>query len=723
MTPADNASALPAAIAPAWHIRSRQANGLYLLHISLYAGCLGFLWAIASSVDAGNGSTNLWNLYMRGWAWSFGAAALVPLLLGPLQRSVYEGRPEFFAVLLGALHLCALWCLHLPVGTAGWCAAALKSALVAVVVALLILRKLRFSVERGRQADQLMLGLAPVVAVAILVWFQGPRDWPPVLTGWAVVIALAVAAVCALGTWRQQPAKPSKLLDLAVLLGLAYLLFPWRPNVDIFHQNYFLGPIHDVMHGRYMFAPTRCQYGVTLIYAMAGFYKLTGFAVGHYSLTVLTAFLYLGLFWALWAFVLHRFGSRLLALAALAVALVTNRFGYWGDTWDPILYPSVGPWRFGLPLLTVLASWWRLRRGVKSRAIELFFVALSSIWAFEVFVYALAGYIAFCVLEAWTEKDGFAAGLGQAGARLAEALLWSAAANALLVGITYLGTGKILDYKTYWLFVGGYGAGHGFLQPDLHTPWFLVAFLSFLSCVAVFRQLLRGDRRRILALVGALAALGAAEYSYYIMRAHQSNLRYVGVPSIVAFFILLDLALAGRGLSRWIKASAVAAAIFTGGVAVLTAGGTVLNCMPRQSWTPIVNGNPGFERFFYLMHNPPVLNDRCKEAARLIAVHAPDAKEIAILLDGDQSTQAHLISGTIDPSGWSNVSEEEEIPYEVENPDPGLKAGDVVIMEQNPAIIGKLNLARTQALQRHFKLELLENGGAAVCAVRLAPLQ
>jgi hypothetical protein len=697
--------------------KAARHEGLYQLLLASYGGALGLLFVLRST-PAFNTPKVLRSACLEAWACAALGAAAAAWAWRALRRRFYEGRREFYPVLLCGQHLALALALRVPLGSPNWSTHTLWAAALWSLGSLLSLRWLRAATEeQAEQADQLALGLAPVLALAVLLWIHGLPDWPWLYSAGA----LACGAALSIAVERGPAVNGRRLWTALGALLLVAVLWPWKPGLDAQHQGFFLGPVQQVLHGNMMFANARCQYGIAPIYAMAACFRLSGLPPSYHGMTVLTALAYLPYLAVLWALGLRQLRSAALAAAGLALIVATNRFGYWGREWEPILYPSVGPWRFAPPLLILLAAAWRGRAPGRTRAAELAFAGLASIWSLEAALYGLPAYAVFLALEAWQGEDRASARIR----RWARGLAWMAAAVALahaaLALLTYAAAGQWPHYGVYLGFFTAYGGELGFLQPDPRQPWFLLAFLPFAACAAAAIAVLRGERRRAFALAGALGALGVLQFSYFLFRAHPSNLRFIGVPSILAFFLLLDLAWAQAALPLVLRRTALFAAAALTALAVLLALPSVRQALPEQGWAPETEAGLGWGAFWRDLREPPVHSARAAAAAALAAEMLPGQRQVTMIFDPLDELEAHLRGDTVDPNGIGAAQQDILAPF-TEPLDAGLGEGSVLIGAQDPATLTGLSEARDQLLRRRFSYSVLRCAPEGVCAYQLHAL-
>ncbi|MGH9289457.1 MAG: hypothetical protein ACRD0V_14410, partial [Acidimicrobiales bacterium] len=334
-------------------------------------------------------------------------------------------------------------------------------------------------------------GLWWIVAIAMLRRAASDREWGRVTSGarapawsWAIaglllvpvalaftavgsisvpVLLLGAALVAAVLLLRERVRLPalSGWLGAVVDLGLVALLLLGVPNLVIFttgdpatafdtaiiqfHQNFFLGPANQILHGDAMLVDVLSQYGVGSIYFLAGAFMVIPMGNGTLGLVegVLSALVFVGTFATL------RIAgvSRLLAGSAMAVGVIVVVYG--------LQYPlggllQHGAFRFGLPVGVLVGAvaescWPRI--ATPARALQLLTVAVASIWALETFAYTMLTVVAVAAIWVVTLPRGH---------RRREAVRWGVqiaaaciVAHLVLAGATLATTGELPDWGWY----------------------------------------------------------------------------------------------------------------------------------------------------------------------------------------------------------------------------------------------------------------------------------
>ncbi|HXC65316.1 MAG TPA: hypothetical protein VNZ67_13220, partial [bacterium] len=349
---------------------------------------LTYVAILAAQNNQALSQAKVWSLFR--WAWLLAPAGGLAAAWGwrGLERRAWQGHPAFYPLLLTASHLACAMAVLLPPwpNDPAWPLHTLALALALYGAALLALRLPSLG-SGSRVLEGVSVAGGPLAAVAVLAGFGGLSSLNPVQ-------AAAVAAAGALLAWRVlRPGAPDRIpwnaADWVVLAVLLWWLLPWGPLPDLHHEGFYLGPVNDLLHGRAVLVGTSCQYGVGVVYGLAAIFTLLHLLPSFEGLWCLDALLFLAVYLAAYPFLRRLLHSRLLAVLAILVAAVAERF-------DPVLnvdnaaYPSVGPLRFGLPLLLLLAAWHRRQGGepgLRPRLAEGLVLAVAGLWSLETLVY------------------------------------------------------------------------------------------------------------------------------------------------------------------------------------------------------------------------------------------------------------------------------------------------------------------------------------------------
>lgn len=468
----------------------------------------------------------------------------------------------------------------------------------------------------------------------------------------AIGIGLAAAAIAAYGRVALHHAgRWGWALD-AVVIGLLVLAIPdlvvfanpvgipnsfFDPGVVQFQMDYILGPTNQLLGGGALLVNDPVsQYGVGLIYFLAGWFHLVPIGYGTFGFLdgLLTA-----LFYGAGYAVLRLAGvRRLLAIAAIAIGVLTfvYHFQYYVGQ-----LPEEGPLRFGLPMIVVFGSVLaaRSRRmATAARGLVLIGVGVSALWALEAFVYTTITYAGIVAIEAW---------LCEPGRRRAWLLRQSAlgvaawvCAHLLFALATLIGSGHLPDWGQYlayareFLFGGSAGSiTYGFANwsPGLGVDGAVLVSAAAIVLLLVRRpELARARPTRLVALAGS-TAYAIAALTYTDNRSSTYLLLYVALPPLMAGTLWLSLMLDRRtSLSLALRRGALTAAL---SVVVLLWAGAWPTIGGHFSRTALAHAYPGGGMGAALtrLWHPPPIDPRTPVGIALLDRYAPARRQVILL--------------------------------------------------------------------------------------------
>jgi hypothetical protein len=474
------------------------------------------------------------------------------------------------------------------------------------------------------------LGAAPLLigaAVAALVLVLYRRARLPRLGRWgwvidAIVVAVLLLAVPDVVVFKNPVGIPDIFVD---------------PGIVQFQHDYILGSVNQVLGGGALLVNDPVsQYGVGLIYFVAGWFRIAPIGYGTFALldVLLTALFYIA------GYVVLRLAGvgRLLAAGALAlgvVALVYNFAYYVGQL------PEEGPLRFGLPMIVLLGSVAAVslpRVALAARIVVLCGLAVAAVWAFEGFAYTVVTYVAVVGAEAWLQAPGarvrwlIRSLLYGLGAIVAGHVVF---ALATLIGSGHLpGWGQYLAYGREFLFGGRAGSiTYGFANWSPGLAVYAGALISAAAVVLLCRrrpELARSSPARTVALAGS-TLYAIAILSYTDNRSSTYLFLYVALPLLIAATLWLALVLApASGLAPRLRLSSLTAAL---AISVLLLAGAWPQVATHFNRTALAHFYPGGglrAALHRLWHAPP-FDPRTPVGIRLLDSYVRSRRVIILL--------------------------------------------------------------------------------------------
>lgn len=464
-----------------------------------------------------------------------------------------------------------------------------------------------------------------------------------VLVSAAVLIAYGRLRLPRLGRW-------GSALDV-VVIGVVLLAVPdmvvfhnptgipqiyFDPGIVQFQQDYILGPTNQLLGGGALLVNDPVsQYGVGLIYLVAGWFKLAPIGYGTFGFldALLTA-----LFYVAGYAVLRLAGvRRLQATAAIAVgvlALVYNFQYFVGQL------PEEGPLRFGLPMVVLLGSVAAVRFPRAARAARITVLCglgISALWALEAFAYTTLTYLAVVTAETWLREP--------AGRRrwlvrqLALGIGAIVAAHLIFALATLVGSGHLPDWGQYLAYVREFLLGgtagsitYGFANwsPGLAVDG--AALLSAAAVVLLARRrppLARGNPALWVALAGS-TAYAIAILSYTDNRSSTYLLVYVALPLLIAGTLWLSLILAPLSrLPAAVRLSGLGSALAVAVVLVAGAWPAIGSHFNRTALAHFYPGG-GFRAAIHRLWHPPAIDPRAPVGIRLLDRYSPAHRELVL---------------------------------------------------------------------------------------------
>jgi hypothetical protein len=482
-----------------------------------------------------------------------------------------------------------------------------------------------FCVTSPASLGALPLALGALVAAAALVAYRRIRL--PRLGRWAVALDLVAIALVLLAIPDMVVfGNPARIPDI---FG--------DPGIVQFQHDYILGPTNQLLGGGALLVNDPVsQYGVGLIYFVAGWFRLAPIGYGTFGFLdgLLTA-----LFYASGYAVLRLAGVRRpLASTAVAlgvVALVYNFAYFVGQL------PEEGPLRFGLPMVVLLGSVAAAalpRHARIARTAVLCALGISAVWALEAFAYTTVTYLAVVAVVAWLRVPGerrrslirdLVLGLGAiAGGHLVFAL-------ATLAGSGHLPDwGQYLAYAHEFLLGGKAGSiTYGFANWSPGLAVYGGALISAAALVLLGRRqprLARLNPPRTTALAGS-TAYAIAILSYTDNRSSTYLFLYVALPLLIAATLWLALILdPASELSSRMRMSSLTAGL---SIAVLLLAGAWPQIGTHFDRSALAHFYPGggFRAAIHRLWHPPPIDPRTPVGVALLDRYAPARRALILL--------------------------------------------------------------------------------------------
>ena len=461
-----------------------------------------------------------------------------------------------------------------------------------------------------------------------------------------VVIALILMAAPAVRVRR----SITVALDVIVALLLIPLLtndfnqYHARLRID---QDYYVGPANAILHGSPMLIDTFAQYGVGVMYFLAGIFEVI--PIGYGSFQLVNGLLTTLEFVLIYLVLRIACRSQIYALLGTGVCLVAHVLT--GQDVH-IRWASIGFLRFGLPwvliTLAVLAAKIPGRRRMLGVAM-LTLVGVSAIWSFETFMYTTGAYLAVVALELVLQDGSGRERAGRAGRQFVLLASVVVASHVVFAVTTRAFGGQWPDWGGYLAYVRLYGwNGFGTL---LIYPWslgYLIAALYFVSTaglvfVALEQSEFASSRRVELTAIASTTAFGILSYTYFLGRSHPNNLHHVALSAIVLSVLWVSLLARHTPVVNMTARFAVLAFVGWAAAAVIVQQPQETRAsLLRSPLRQIVQLNPRLSARAHALIDWRQRPDdpRAVESEQLLDRFAPGQSRVAVVVQADLSTEA-----------------------------------------------------------------------------------
>jgi hypothetical protein len=703
-----------------------------------------------------------------------------PPLVGPFAVALAEGAAAFMAscslllVTIGhtenvefVVYLLA-FCAALPLAFAS--ALWLRSSLTRREVALLGVidaGALAATLDVGRLADAgprffLVAGVG-ILALSELLAGQfrsvlalaavrvGSLDWLLVPLLFAAAIAfLPSSAYNSKGFWLAFPVagllslvapeamrrhRPLLVVDVVLLLLIAatvWDVFYWDGwMVD--NHNYYLGPVNEVLHGRTVLVDVFAQYGVGVIYLLAGLFSLIPLGYGTFAL-VLSALTVVE-FGLMYAIVRIAGRSQLIAVLASAVAIV---YVIYGQIQSFVAYPSTGPLRFGLPYVVILLEVIGARSPARTRGLTLasaVVTALASLWSFETFAYTLAAFLAITALEAVVPERETRRQIVRR--RVLPLVALVVALQIVFAVVTRAAAGGWPQWGTYLDYIRLYSVqGFYTLPVEAWSPGFLLAGVCFASAlllafVAVRRPtLVRGREDLFVALAGS-TAFAILAFTYFVGRSHPNNLHHIAPPAIMVCALWLCLLAEQRArLGPALGFALIGVAAWSAFMLVDRSRGELDAKWTHSALGTLVADGPSVlgDRVRFLARRPAII-PQAPEAVALLRAYDPHSSRSLVLLEPELTTEVLLRADRGNALPIATPPQDIVLPAAVRHvlaAVPRLRPGTIMLADPSylaaaPGSDPNASLTELAAwrVQRFFRLRTLARSPSGLVVARL----
>jgi len=612
--------------------------------------------------------------------------------------------------------------------------AALAGAGVLIVVAFLPPRSLRLA-----PMALSLLALAVLLPIASRWPNRSPRGGLVRALDVLVAGAIVLLVVDVQGYMQYLPYDPYALLRLAVRDPVGLLNYPsGQAFAQQFHQDFYMAPVNDVLHGRPMLVDTYTQYGTGAFYFLAAWFKLA--PLGYGPLGLLSGAM-TGSQYACAYGTLRVAGCRPpVAIVAVSVALVALVLGAFGSLTQ---YPSGGGLRFFWPYLLILVVVASVRWpawSARARPAALAILCVSAAWSLETMVYGLAIVSAAAGFAALSSPE-LHGRWRRLGVDLAVAVACCVGANLALALATLALSGQWPDWRPYLAFFTAYGGGevNPVVVPLVHawSAGFGVGAIYFASALGLVTTTLRRPelvraRRATVAAVAVCTAYGIVILTYWVTHSLSNALLAVALPAIMVAVLWLRLARDPRSaVSRGVRVGALAFGLWLAALMVVFAWPESEPKWQRSALWQALPGTPGLRDNVTRLWHSPRLDPRSAEAEALLARHTPGHGRVAVLMEPDLTVETLVRAHRVNALPFGDILQDTLIRRYVQprlnRAIDRLEPGTLVLaqLQPDPRIaplegLAPLLQSALARLRQRFALQVVETSPSGLSMVRLA---
>lgn len=690
-----------------------------LLVLACFYGAYFFLGTTQMYAGGGITEHDEFSIFVQGWT----AVPLLTILsmlgIRKINKDHFQEYPVFFPILLGVNALFGLltvagfylaWNFDLSVQTVTLAVLGIFPMLQIITFLALTRKGNSVTLAAGRdKIENISRWLLLLGAVAIGLLFGGVARPDADLR--SIFIAIPFGFLVYLHKFTTWPSatKNTILWDVFAILLILLACFDPQFAINNGHENFYLGPVNALLHGKTMLVDVYSQYGVFLHEFLALIFKSHILPLNYQGLAFLVALL------CMLQYALVYFISKALlktpaySFILLSIVLLLNFFataGYFQA------YPSIGALRFGLPYLLVAMSVLRLKYPTRSTWflwLEYGILGISSIWSFETFIYTGTVFYGLRGYEALSSTNTFSGFLKRIAFELLASVLVIALFHSVQALAIYLRAGAWPNWAYYFGFIYLYSlAGFGQLPITAQGSWFLVIAIYFASLMYPFAHWIihrEWDRSLETKIILGFTFMGIAQFTYYLGRSHPNNLFHICVPAIL-------IAAYGAGQIKLTKTDNYKNAGFASLFLVYTAlaflgityvpnliekipntGFGLISTILGQAATSSTPVGTTFQDIQDRLWRPEPTSLETAEAVKLIETYLPDETRVMLLVPNAHfasATEALFLSGKahiLPITDQIQDSISSQISDFIVNYPTDLKKGDVIVLPTEPEML------------------------------------
>jgi hypothetical protein len=562
--------------------------------------------------------------------------------------------------------------------------------------------------------------------------------------------ALIGGMVVGCGWWMTQDLRTRRALsrhtrfpyvvDLSAILIVMLFGINFAFPSERYHQNFFLAPVNDVLHGKTVFVDTNAQYGMITSYVLAALVRHTPLPLTPPGMSLLSGTLLVGVFTALYIMLRRILHHRWLAMVALLLMMLITV--YRGEV-TAYTHMGLGPMRYGT--LYLLMLWVALRLTTDHPGRKRFYIVLEYVtttyailWSLETALGTVAVYMAVLTLEALLTARGWASGMRWWLRRIGVMIGLGAVAFAGFNGFTWLRSSMWPNWEMYISFYTIYTGVDRFM--DMWSPWVFVPLLLYGTLAVILLRVVWLPRDRVLQDIVpfGVAWIGVVQFYYWVNLPLTTSIHAFVLPGIFGAAFVLDrlntsaIPAAFRRTTNFLAVAAITTTVLAAMILPptplpkATLAHALVNTATGQP-TPwrlgeVFDDSPSTHYILWSFGRYPWATEQDLALGDLLALldrFAPDADRVPMILRPDTDVTALMATDKTNSFRFSHPMM--DIAYDdhiLANP-PDLQAGDILFTQANRLGLTPAQIALLDQLEAQYDFEWLAVTPTEMAVVRL----
>jgi len=315
-------------------------------------------------------------------------------------------------------------------------------------------------------------------------------------------------------------------LWILLIISLPIIFYITQKPIDYHHYSFYIGPALDIIKGKSLFGDTPSQYGYLSIHFLSFILNLIGTSLAKFNLINILLFVFYYFIASLILFKLIK-NKFLATISSVVFITLQTIFSYYSES----LYPSTGPMRFGLGLLTL---WVLISFSQKTSFIlGSIFTSIALFWSIETAVYIVPAWLAACLIFSYNSTNSFKEFLKSSIRKLSFLGITTASIFSLVVLKEYSIQHIFPRISDYFEFAITFKSGYGSILISAYGNYYPIVLIMIFGVVAIACILTSKIKTKLLPLLVFIAIHNIAIFSYFISRSHENN-----IVNITGFYIL-----------------------------------------------------------------------------------------------------------------------------------------------------------------------------------------